>query len=135
MEILQVINMDLLHTYSNIDFSTIYINRSSCHIIAKLGYNKLSMLIDIFDDVNKCEHIESPEPDFTLADYILYIINNDDFKSALTNEQQMKILFKLLIRDFVENSGSCFNPNEYYLYNIHKSYFNKYYNTIINLLD
>ena len=137
MDIFKVINLDILHTYSNIDFSTLNMDVDDCHVIAKLDYNKFSMFIDIFDDVNKREHNDSPNPHFTFADNILYIIYNNEFlrERALTDEQQMKILFKLLVRNFKEcnNRDSHNNPKGYYSYNVHKNYFNKYYDTIINL--
>ena len=140
MEILQVINLNLLHTYSNVDFSTVHVGLESCRIIAKLDYDKFSMLIDIFDDVNKCENNKSASPSYTLADNIIFMIYNSEFGCTLTNEQQMKILFKLLVRNFKEYSCNYyyanhdrFDPREYTSYNVHKSYFNKYYDAIVNL--
>ena len=136
MELHNAINFDDLDKYSNVDFSTIIITYNTCKYITRCSYTKLCALIDIFDDVDKLEFDDGCDnyQVFTLAENIIYSIYSVNFNAicCLTENERMRILFKLLQRGFsrftLYDSGADYN-----LYKNHMAYLTKYYDTITNL--
>ena len=141
MDLFTVINPNILHTYSNIDFSTIIIADGALHTMGKFDFDKLNMFVDIFDNVNKYENSGITGHHYTLADNIILMMYHKTFNCELTNKQKMKILFKLFSRGFVKSMFDLdYKKVLLYSYvthdssyNDHKKYFDKYYNTITNL--
>ena len=140
MDIFDVIDPNNLQNYSNIDFSTVIIRCESCERIAAFDYTQFSMLIDVFDDVNKLEFDDDTRVIFTLSENILYIMYCFSAESILNDKQKLRILFKLFHRGFsksrfdkCDGKGNGFAKNDYDAYTVNRLYIIKYYNTIINL--
>ena len=137
MKLIDAINIDNLHKYSNVDVSTIECGYTACNIISKFDYTKLNMFVDIFDDVNKRTDITKFVTTKTLAENVMYAMYSRYVTCTLTENQKMMILFKLIQRGF---SRSMFDDvckrREYAINNLyidHKIHITKCYNITTNL--
>ena len=101
MKLSDVIDLDNLHKYSNVDPSTIIFDNMSNDCIAILDHAKFIAFTDIFNDVNKLEMNDDYDMVFTFSEIIIYIIYSENFIGNLTNGNKMKILFRLLQKDFL----------------------------------
>ena len=111
-------------------FQQLYLTKSRVTIYRDL-------FIDIFDDVNKPEFDNDENIVLTLAENITYIIYGIGFEHNLTANQRMMTLLKLTQRGFLESTFDDRTVRPYFaannIYNTHKVYITKYYDTIINL--
>ena len=130
-------DFDNLYKYSNVDFSTVTFHYSTREIISKFDVVKLSAFIDIFDDVNKMDYYGNFDTSLPLAGIIISIIYSEHFICTLTDNQKMKILFKLTQKGFTKSllDSDCVRRIHFVdnLYVDHKMYVTKYYDTITNL--
>ena len=131
MELLQVIDLNNLHKYSNIDVLELNIDFSTSQAIAKLDYDKFTQFIDIFKDISQLfknyDHL-------AVGDLILCILHNNNFYIDFDMNHYLMIHLKLLHKEFVtclfDQPTSLIN---YSLYISIKLYIAKYYDTITNL--
>ena len=139
MNLLDAIDLNDLHKYSNIDVSTIRFDRNLYEYIAKFDYTKFIMFIDIFDDVNKPEFVNTNYHGtfLTFAENVIFAMYYKDYLWDLTNMHKMKILFRLLQRGFSKSMFDkpyirelcCIDS----LFVTHMTYLTKYYDAITNL--
>ena len=137
MELTKVIDLDNLQNYSNVDPSTIIFDHHALDNIAKLNYEQLSVFIDIFDDVNKEEaFMDDIDDQFTFGDAIVYSLYSMRVKHTVSNEDRLRMHFKLLQRGYCV---SVFDSERYEIYNIspwydcNKTFLTKYCDAITNL--
>ena len=134
MQLIKAIDLDNLHKYSNVDFSTISFNYQSYMHVAKLDYTKLCALIDVFDDVNKLGDIAS----LSFSEHIVHMMYNPYYTASITNKEKVRILFKLLQRGSDESKIYNFTSIlrsmiDIISYTNDIQYLSKYSNAIINL--
>ena len=140
MKLSDVIDLDNLHKYSNINASTIIFDYTTCGHISKFDYAKYNVFIDVFNDVNQLESDETPDEQLTFVDNMIYIMYRTIYTISpheLTINQKIRLLFKLIQRgsskSIFDDSKTCAGYSMSPLYWIHKVYLTKYYDTIINL--
>ena len=136
--LLTAIDMNNLHQYSNIDVSTIDFTGYAADALVNLDYDRFTTFIDIFDDVNKLEGSSDFTNVLTFGDIVIYSIYNKQRAQYLTDDEQIKLLFKLFQRGFTQSifvkESKCYDYSlNYNRFTKTMNYIKSYSNAITNL--